>query len=89
MRAVADIQWLCFTILGHPPYSPAWHCQISITVKLKEIARGHHYTSDSEVKTVVKLWFCHQDAQLYHDRLMKLLEHCKKCVELEGGDVEK
>jgi hypothetical protein len=57
--------------------------------KLKEHLRGHHCTSDDEVKTVVKLWFRHQDAQFCRDGGTKLLDGSRKCVDRVGDCVEK
>ena len=39
---------------------------------MTEYLRGHHYGLDSEVKTVVRLWFHHQEAQFYCDGLMNI-----------------
>jgi hypothetical protein len=50
---------------------------------------GHHFLSDNEVKTAVKVWFCPQDAELYLDRLMKVPEHWRKCVGNRTDFVEK
>jgi len=37
-----------------------------------EYLRGHHYGLDNEVKTLVRLWFHHQEAQFYCDGLMNI-----------------
>jgi len=37
---------------------------------MMEYLRGHHYGLDIEVKTVVRLWFHHQETQFYCDELM-------------------
>jgi len=39
---------------------------------MMEYLRGHHYGLDNEVKTVVRLWFHHQEAQFYCDGLMTI-----------------
>jgi hypothetical protein len=62
--------------------SPSWtthhtdphrHHQIFISSpKMTEYLRVHHYGLDNEVKTVVRLWFHHQEAQFYCDGLMNI-----------------
>jgi len=39
---------------------------------MMEYLRGHNYGLDNEVKTVVRLWFHHQEAQFYCDGLMTI-----------------
>jgi len=35
----------------------------------------------NEVKTAIKLWFHHQGAQFYCERLMNLHYCCSKCIQ--------
>jgi hypothetical protein len=46
---------------------------LNLFPKLREDLRQHIYMSEDEVKTVVKLWFHHQYAQFYHNRLWNYL----------------
>jgi hypothetical protein len=40
----------------------------------------HHFLSEDEGKTAVKMWFLQQDAPFSGDGLVKLLEIWPKCV---------
>jgi hypothetical protein len=66
-----------FTVLYRPPITGS--CDLALLdfhlfPKLKEHLRGCHSVLDDEVKTAVKLWFCHHDAQFYFEGLTKLHE---------------
>jgi len=56
---------------------------------MEELVRGQCYTLDDEVRRVVKLWFFHQDAQFFHDRLTKILQLWPKYIDRKGDNVEK
>lgn len=56
---------------------------------MKQHFKGPYYTSDDEVKTAVQLWFHHQDAHVYQDTLMKLLELWQKCLQHKNDYVQK
>jgi hypothetical protein len=49
----------------------------------------HHFLSDDEVNTAVKMWLRQQDAELYRDGHLKQGEAWRECVHRRGDYVEK
>ena len=80
-RATAEIRALVLPCLVTRRITPTWHCWIFISFsKLKE----HHYVSGEEVAAEVKLCFCHQTAQFYHEGLKVNIWSLVKVCRLQG-----
>jgi len=66
-----------FIVLFCPPFTGSRDLALldfHLFLKLKEHLRGCHSVLDDEVKTAVKLWFCHHDAQFYCEGLQNYLK---------------
>jgi hypothetical protein len=78
-----------FTLVDHPPFSTDLApSDFHLCPRLKKHLREHHFWSEDDVKTVVKMWFHQQETQLYCDELMKLPECWLKCVDHRDDYVE-
>jgi hypothetical protein len=55
----------------------------------KEALLGRQFGRDEEVKEAVHTWIREQPKPCFSDRIRKLVDRYKKCVELLGDYVEK
>jgi hypothetical protein len=80
-RTTAEIRALILLCWVTRLITPTWHCWIFISFsKLKE----HHCVSGEEVAAEVKLCFCHQTAQFYHEGLKVNIWSLVKVCKLQG-----
>jgi hypothetical protein len=83
-------QNLKFEVLPHPPYSPDLAlCDFHASSPLTEALCGCRFGSREEAKEAVHTWIREQSKTFFSDRIRKLVDCYKKCVELQGHDFEK
>ncbi|XP_071093101.1 histone-lysine N-methyltransferase SETMAR-like [Haliotis cracherodii] len=88
--AVAAVKRNRFKVLPHPPYSPDLApSDYFLFPNLKKKLRGRHFRSDDELTTAVEGWLHEQPHGVYHNGLLALTHRWTKCIDLNGGYVEK
>ncbi|XP_071084262.1 histone-lysine N-methyltransferase SETMAR-like [Haliotis cracherodii] len=72
------------------PYSPDLApSDYFLFPNLKKELRGRHFRSDDELTTAVEAWLHEQPHGFYHSGLLALTHRWTKCIDLNGGYVEK
>ncbi|XP_067929379.1 uncharacterized protein [Watersipora subatra] len=90
MRRLRKIEELGWQMLLHPPYSPELApSDFHLFGPLKNHMRGKHFTTDAAVTKAVREWFKTQRPEFYSEGIEKLPGRWNKCIEKEGGYVEK
>jgi hypothetical protein len=56
---------------------------------MKEALRGRRFLSDEEVIGALQDWLKMQPKNLFSDGIKKLVKHWIRCLEVEGGYIEK
>ena len=78
------------TILLHPPYSPdITPSDYHLLGSMYEGLRGKHYSSDKEVKSVVKRCLKEKSTELYGAGIHALIRRWNIAIERNGDYVEK
>jgi len=81
---------LKFTVVPHPLYSPDLALSdFWLFPKLKETLKGKHFSSDAIVEAAVRKWISSQPETFFMDGMNKWIQRVKKCVAVNGNDVEK
>jgi len=81
---------LKFTVVPHPPYSPALAASdFWLFPKLKEMLKGQNFSLDAEVDAAVHKWISSQPGTFFTDGMNKWIERMKKCVAVDADYVEK
>ena len=84
---LASFGW---TVLPHPPYSPDLApSDFHLFGKLKEPLRGIHLKSLREVQDAVEDWRAKTTPEFYTAGVQSLFKRCQKCIQLNGGYIEK
>lgn len=87
MTVVRDLRW---ELLPHPAYSPDLSpSDYHLFPALKSPLRGKHYEGLKEMKQAIKQWISDTPEDFFNSGLRKLVERWEKCIQLEGGYVEK
>ncbi|XP_071092643.1 histone-lysine N-methyltransferase SETMAR-like [Haliotis cracherodii] len=88
--AVAAVKRNGFKVLPHPPYSPDLApSDYFLFPNLKKELHGRHFRSDDELTTALEGWLHEQPHGFYHNGLLALTHCWTKCIDLNGGYVEK
>ncbi|XP_071092626.1 histone-lysine N-methyltransferase SETMAR-like [Haliotis cracherodii] len=88
--AVAAVKRNGFKVLPHPPCSPDLApSDYFLFPNLKKELRRRHFRSDDELTTAVEGWLHEQPHGFYHNGLLALTHRWTKCIDLNGGYVEK
>ena len=83
---IASFGW---TTLPHPPESPDLApSDYHLFGPMKEGLRGKHYSSDEEVKSVLKKWLKEQSTEFYGARIHALIRRWNIAIERNGDYVE-
>jgi histone-lysine N-methyltransferase SETMAR len=90
-RATIDaLETLNFEVLSHPPYRPDLAPSVfHFFPHLKRDLKGTHNTLDDGVKQVVTSWIKQRTPEFFIDGMRKLVLHWEKCIERQGGYVQK
>jgi histone-lysine N-methyltransferase SETMAR len=84
------IRRLRFQILQHPPYSPDLApSDYHVFGPMKDALRGRKFGNDDEIKEAVHSWLKGQPKTFFSDGIKKLVQRYEKCIQKEGGYVEK
>lgn len=76
--------------LEHPPYSPDLSpCDFHLFGPLKEALGGQHFESNDDVEEFVRNWLKTRPETFYLEGIQKLPTRWEKCVNVEGGYIEK
>ena len=79
-----------FEEMPHPPYSPDLApCDFHLFPNLKRFLRESQYANDDELKSATEKWLYQQEKTFYLSSIEKLRDRYNKCLELNGGYVEK
>ena len=79
-----------FQEMNHPPYSPDLApCDYFLFRHLKKHLWGRRFSSDTDIQANVTMWLEGQDSGFYPAGMSLLLAKWNKCIELNGGYVEK
>lgn len=71
--------------LDHPPYSPNLvPSDYFLLLHLRKRLGRQWLQNEDELKTSLTNWINSQAADLYADRLEKMLHHYRKCMVVEG-----
>ncbi len=57
--------------------------------EMKKPLRGIHFETLQEIKAALNRWIKDTSKEFFQQGLKKLVEHWKKCIELNGDYVEK
>ncbi|KAJ4428910.1 hypothetical protein ANN_25904 [Periplaneta americana] len=78
-------------LFDHPPYSPDLApSDFHVFLHLKKfLSSGERFGHDEELKTSVTRWFHSQTAEFYDRGIQKLIAQYDKCLNSDGGYVEK
>jgi len=86
-QILREFRW---ELLPHPPYSPDLApSDFFLFPKLKEHLKGVRFTSTEEAKQAVQNWFRNRPADFFKNGLSGWKHRLEKCVDLDGGYVEK
>jgi len=55
---------------------------------LKNHPRNHHYETDEAVQEAVRSWLRGSGTDFYRRGILKILQHWKKCIDLDGDFAE-
>ncbi|KAJ4438533.1 hypothetical protein ANN_14478 [Periplaneta americana] len=90
-RTTAVLTEFCWELLDHPPYSPdLTPSDLHVFLHLKKfLSSGERFGNDEELKISVTRWFHSQAAEFYDRGIQKLIPRCDKCLNSDGGYVEK
>jgi len=77
-------------IVTHPPYSlDLALSDYHLFNKLKEFLGGQRFSNDEEVQDAVENWLREVERKVYDKGIQKLVLKLQKCIDLNGGYVEK
>ena len=78
-------------LFHHPPYNPDLApSDFHVFLHLKKfLSSGERFGNDEELKTSVTRWFHSQAAEFYDRGIQKLIPRYNKCLNSDGGYVEK
>ncbi|KAJ4445240.1 hypothetical protein ANN_07041 [Periplaneta americana] len=90
-RTAAVLTEFGWALFHHPPYSPDLApSDFHVFLHLKKfLSSGERFGNDEELKTSVTRWFHSQAAQFYDRGIQKLIPRYDKCLNSDGGYVEK
>lgn len=84
------IKDLGFEQLDHPPYSPDMApSDYYLFRDLKKALRGRRFSTDDELKAAVMDYFDSKESDYYYKGIEMLIPRYNKCIEKEGGYIEK
>jgi len=79
-----------FQEMNHPLYSPDLApCDYFLFRHLKKHLRGRRFSSDTDIQVDVTSWLEGQDSGFYLAGMSLLPAKWNKCIELNGGYIEK
>lgn len=88
--AVSAMTSCSFEEIVHPPYSPDLApSDYFLFPNLKKELRGRHFDSDKSLQAAVNEHFTGKDKNYFFDGIEKLIERCKKCIDVRGDYIEK
>lgn len=77
-------------ILDHPPYSPDLSpCDFFLFAPMKQSLGGERFENNEDVEEYVRNWLSTRPQTFFEEGMFKLSNRWQKCVEHEGGYVEK
>ncbi|KAJ4429271.1 hypothetical protein ANN_26274 [Periplaneta americana] len=90
-RTAAVLTEFGWVLFDHPPYSPDLApSDFHVSLHLKKfLCSGERFGNDVELKTSVTRWFHSQAAEFYDRGIQKLIPQYDKCLNSDGGYVEK
>lgn len=90
-RTAAVLTEFGWELFDHPPYSPDLApSDFHVFLHLKKfLSSGERFGNDEELKTSVTRWFHSQAAEFYDRGIQKLIPRYDKCLNSDGGYVEK
>ena len=84
------LQQLELPTIPHPPYSPDLApSDFFLLPLLKKHLKGNHYKTDAEVEADVCSWCRSQTPEFFADRMRKLEQRWRLCIEGDGDYIEK
>lgn len=79
-----------FEQIDHPPYSPDLApSDYFLFPNLKKDIRGRHFDTNESLEAAVNDHFEDKDKSYFYGGLEKLIQRCKKCIEVRGEYIEK
>lgn len=79
-----------FQSLPHPPYSPDLApSDFHLFCNLKKSLGGSHFSDVKELKSFLDEWFCEKSLDFYLQGIQALPRRWQKCIDVDGGYVEK
>jgi len=88
--SVDEIRKCGFKVLQHPPYSPDLApSDFYLFTHLKKHLSGNHFSDREEVEAEVDRFFKQQPANFYKKAFDELAVRWQKCVDANGGYIEK
>lgn len=90
-RTAASAMTSCrFEEIVHPPYSPDLApSDYYLFPNLKKELRGRHFDSNESVRAAVNEHFTGKDKNYFFEGIEKLIQRCKKCIDVRGDYIEK
>ncbi|KAJ4436137.1 hypothetical protein ANN_18764 [Periplaneta americana] len=90
-RTAAVLTEFGWVLFDHPPYSPDLApSDFHVFLHLKKfLSSGERFGNDEELKTSVTCWFHSQAAEFYDRGIQKLIPRYDRCLNSDGGYVEK
>ncbi|KAJ4443883.1 hypothetical protein ANN_05670 [Periplaneta americana] len=90
-RTAAVLTEFGWELFDHPPYSPdLTPSDFHVFLHFKKfLSSGERFGNDKELKTSVTRWFHSQAAEFYDRGIQKLIPRYDKCLNSDGGYVEK
>ncbi|KAJ4436753.1 hypothetical protein ANN_16885 [Periplaneta americana] len=90
-RTAAVLTEFGWELFDQPPYSPDLApSDFHVFLHLKKfLSSGERFGNDEELKTSVTRWFHSQAAEFYDRGIQKLIPRYDKCLNSDGGYVEK
>lgn len=86
----AMIQHLGWNLLAHPAYSPDLApSDFFLFPALKLHLKGRTFSSRSQIGSVIHHWFSSKPREWFTEGINKLPERWRRCVERNGGFIEK
>ena len=84
------MEWWCWEILEHPPYSPDMApSDFHLFPNIKKHLHAKWFKSHDDVNPEVQTWLRGQDPTFYRQGFEKWISHLDKCLNREGDCVEK
>ena len=84
------LQQLELPTIPHPPYSPDLApSDFFLFPLLKKHLKGNHYKTDAEVEVDVRSWCRSQTPEFFADRMRKLVQRGRLCIDSDSDYVEK